>query len=207
MSWIQTYTGERFLLIAPHQGHVWLADIAHALAQQCRFNGHTRTFYSVAQHSLLVASLAPDELRLEALLHDAAEAYLGDIVTPLKHFLEHLSPGFAGLEKGVLGAIHRRFGLGCQWPSGLAQVDSTVKQADRLALAIERRDLFYDELDWDAPLPAPPGDVTVHDCWPAEKAEICYFDAVAALLTEKHQYLAPDSFGEPHPGRRRTMVC
>lgn len=207
MSWIQTYCGERFLLIAPHQGHVWLADIAHALSLQCRFNGHSRAFYSVAQHSVLVASLAPPELRLEALLHDAAEAYLGDVVTPLKEFLEHLAPGVRSLEEAILGAVHRRFGLTCDWPTGYARVDSTVKQADRLALAIERRDLFFDELEWDAPLPVPPGEVDVHDCWRPWKAEEIYYDAVLACLDEGHKYLAPDGFGEPHPARRRTMIC
>jgi 5'-deoxynucleotidase YfbR-like HD superfamily hydrolase len=102
-----------------------------SLAYQCRFNGQTREFYSVAQHSLIVASLVPTDLRLAALLHDAAEAYLGDMVKPLKVLL----PAFAAIEDAVTAIIADTF-----------KVDfsdyAPIKRADLIALATEKRDLM-----------------------------------------------------------------
>lgn len=86
MSWIQTHTGRAFDFAHPRVEDVCIEDVAHALARICRFGGHT-TFYSVAQHSVLVSrqlvSFAP-VVQLEGLLHDAHEAYVGDVVEPLK---------------------------------------------------------------------------------------------------------------------------
>ena len=88
---ISTRSGRRLYLQNPNAGQIHIDDIAHGLAHQCRFNGQTNKFYSVAQHSVMVASILPPELRLAGLLHDAAEAYLGDSVQPLKELL----PDFA----------------------------------------------------------------------------------------------------------------
>ena len=85
----------------PRIDKVAIEDIAHGLAFQCRFNGQTCDFYSVAQHSLIVADLVPESHRLAALLHDAAEAYLGDMVKPLKV----LMPEFSGIEDKVTALI------------------------------------------------------------------------------------------------------
>ena len=71
--YVSTFLGNRFYPLVPCIDHVAIEDIAHGLAYQCRFNGQTSQFYSVAQHSLIVASLVPTNLRLAALLHDAAE--------------------------------------------------------------------------------------------------------------------------------------
>jgi len=82
---IGLFSGGTFDILNPRAEDVRIEDIAHALSQQCRFTGHTKTFYSVAQHSVLASTLvaAPDELW--ALLHDASEAYMGDMNRPLKH--------------------------------------------------------------------------------------------------------------------------
>ena len=93
--YVSTYLGNRFYPLEPRIDDVDIEDIAHGLAYQCRFNGQTNAFYSVAQHSLIVAALVPEELRFAALLHDAAEAYLGDMVKPLKVLL----PGFSEIEE------------------------------------------------------------------------------------------------------------
>ena len=89
--YVSTYTGKQFFPLDPQQDQVDIEDIAHGLAYQCRFNGQTRYFYSVAQHSLIVAGLVPKRLYLAALLHDAAEAYMGDMVKPLKQSPKALS--------------------------------------------------------------------------------------------------------------------
>lgn len=88
MTWMLTHSARKMDLAAPAGYAVHTSDISHALGNLCRFGGHTRRFYSVAQHSVLVATLLPDELKLAGLLHDAAEAYLGDVIQPLKLLLK-----------------------------------------------------------------------------------------------------------------------
>jgi uncharacterized protein len=129
--YVSTFSGNRFYPLEPRIDVVAIEDIAHGLAYQCRFNGQTREFYSVAQHSLIVASLVPTDLRLAALLHDAAEAYLGDMVKPLKVLL----PEFADLEDKVTAIIATTFGIDF---SDYAP----IKRADLIALATEKRDLM-----------------------------------------------------------------
>lgn len=144
MSWIQTSTGQRFDLSNPSQAQVSLSDIAHALGHLCRFNGHTYMPYSVARHSLLVAELVPPEHRLQALLHDAHEAYIGDMSTPLKWIL----PEYRAIEKPIWGAVATAFGI----PEELAP---EVNHADRVMLMTERRDLLtHCPEPWDEDLEA-----------------------------------------------------
>ena len=130
--YVSTYLGNRFYLTRPHIDDVAIEDIAHGLAYQCRFNGQTREFYSVAQHSVMVMNLVPEEHRLAALLHDAAEAYLGDMVKPLKN----LFPAFSEIEAQVMAIIGQRFEV------ELVQLHPSVKWADLVALATEKRDLM-----------------------------------------------------------------
>ena len=146
--YVSTFSGNRFYPLRPHIDRVAIEDIAHGLAYQCRFNGQTKTFYSIAQHSLIVAGLVPPPLRLAALLHDAAEAYLGDMVKPLKV----LMPEFAALEDQVTAIIAATYGIDF---SDYAP----IKRADLIALATEKRDLMphsaerWAYLDGIAPLP------------------------------------------------------
>jgi uncharacterized protein len=136
--YISTYLGNRFFPLEPRIDDVAIEDIAHGLAYQCRFNGQTRLFYSVAQHSLIVCSLVPNELKLAALLHDAAEAYLGDMVKPLKVLL----PAFSEIEDNVSRIIGERFGVDLDH-------HPLVKQADMVALITEKRDLMpYSVEEW-----------------------------------------------------------
>lgn len=133
MSWIQTYTGIAFDLINPTPDMVSLEDIAHALSMQCRYNGHTRRFYSVAEHSVHVSSVlasAGIEEQRQGLLHDACEAYIGDLVSPIKRL-----PAFSAfndLERAIwIDAIAPRFGLS-------EVLSHHVKTADRRMLATEK---------------------------------------------------------------------
>lgn len=138
-TYVSTFRGNRFYLTRPHIDDVTIEDIAHGLAYQCRFNGQTSAFYSVAQHSLMVVSLVPESLQFQALLHDAAEAYLGDMVKPLKL----LFPEFSVLEARVMEIIGQRFAI------DLTRLDPAIKRADMIALATEKRDLMpYSTEPW-----------------------------------------------------------
>jgi hypothetical protein len=107
MSWIQTYTGRKFDVLNPRAEDVCWIDIAHSLAHQCRFNGHTKQFYSVAHHSVLASHHVPERFALYALLHDAAEAYIGDMPKPVKN----LFPEFEALEIRILAAVFEKAGI------------------------------------------------------------------------------------------------
>jgi len=74
--WVNTYTGKHFHYLDPQPEEIDIIDIAHSLSLTCRYGGHCKQFYSVGDHSIRVAEIVPDELKLRALLHDAAEAYL-----------------------------------------------------------------------------------------------------------------------------------
>lgn len=152
-TYICTYLGNRFFPLEGRIDSVHLEDIAHGLAYQCRFNGQTSEFYSIAQHSIMVAdivSAAHPDLRLAALLHDASEAYLGDVVTPLKALL----PNYKEIELRVEQIIAESFGISDMF-------NPLIKQADMIALATEKRDLMpHSAEDWSylqgfSPLPLP----------------------------------------------------
>jgi uncharacterized protein len=135
MTTMLTYSGLRIDLVDPKPEQISMVDIAHHLAHICRFTGAVSSFYSVAQHSVLVASLVPTDLTLPALLHDAHEAYLGDVATPLKQAL--CSDQYKHLAAKFDIAISLRFGIDRE-----ALRDAEVKRADLIALATERRDFM-----------------------------------------------------------------
>lgn len=131
MSWILTASGRQFDYLDPRPDDIHILDIAQGLANECRFAGHTRAFYSVAQHAWLASRIVPQAHALEALLHDASEAYCKDIPRPLKDLL----PDYRDIEARVEGALRARFGL----PPVMSEC---VKLADLILLATERRDLL-----------------------------------------------------------------
>lgn len=139
MTWLQTYTGKAVSLIEPKPEQIDLEDIAHSLSLQCRFNGHVSQFYSIAEHSILVqmALLSRGEskkVQRIGLMHDAAEAYVGDLVAPIKR-LPGLSV-YRALETAIwTEAIAPRFGL----PDRIPDV---VKRADLCMLVQEARELL-----------------------------------------------------------------
>jgi 5'-deoxynucleotidase YfbR-like HD superfamily hydrolase len=134
--WISTYTGKKFSLTNPHLDDICIEDIAHSLSLTNRYNGHTEQAYSVAQHSLVVSLLCPPELALEGLMHDAGEAYTGDIVRPLKRLLQpsqhDLNNHLEDIEYYIEAAIAEKFKL---------ENNALIKEYDTLALFIEKQHL------------------------------------------------------------------
>lgn len=147
--WIQTRSGLAFSLTNPTPDRILLEDIAYPLARIARFNGHTlHREYSVAEHSIRVAAIVPPELKLPALLHDAHEAYIGDISRPVCRYLYDAAPGFrwawVRLKESVDKAIAGAFGFDA------ALFDRPeIKHADNVLLATEARDLLSEcEVPW-----------------------------------------------------------
>jgi len=136
---IQTHLGLAFDLDAPRADQIEIEDIAHALSNVCRYNGHCAWHYSVAQHSVYVAELvhatAP-ELALVGLLHDAAEAYIGDWTSPLKQLFKRVAIAVLGIEHDIEKAIGARFGV------DLVTRNKLIKSADLITLADEKAALF-----------------------------------------------------------------
>ncbi|KKL05036.1 hypothetical protein LCGC14_2610080 [marine sediment metagenome] len=139
MTWFQTRSGQVFDFEDPSPDAINIEDIAHALSKQCRFNGHCTEFYSVAQHSCYVCDIITGSKagQLTALLHDAAEAYTGDMVAPLKYML----PDFRRIEKRVESAVFEKFFSRESLMERLDAVDE-IKRADLIMLATEKRDLM-----------------------------------------------------------------
>lgn len=172
--YIRTYTGRRFWPADARPDDVHIEDIAHALALCNRFAGHTVRPYSVAQHSVLIARSFGDDkvLAKHALLHDAAEAYIGDLTRPLKK-LEELE-AFGHLENNLLSVICQRFGITSCCPEA-------VKEADQAMLRAELRDLVRDSQGWQTGGPCL---VPRVDAWPWWEAEFRFLEEFSRLWPE-----------------------
>ena len=151
--YLQTVSGRWVNPFDPDPDQLDAKNIARALANQCRFGGHSRVFYSVAQHSVIVSELVEQrggdaEDVFAALMHDASEAYLGDMPHPIKH-RSPLGAAFKAAEEHLEEAIRDRFRIKADVPE--------IKRADRALLATERRafsnkDWHWPELDGVEPL-------------------------------------------------------
>ena len=133
---ICTYTGKKFSFLNPRQEDIDIVDIAHALSNMCRFGGHTKKFYSVAEHSMYVSQKCSEENKLWGLLHDATEAYLVDIPKPIKGFLTN----YVEMENNLMKAIAEKFGLKGEMPV-------EVKDVDARMLFTEKEQALY-PVDW-----------------------------------------------------------
>lgn len=119
---MQTFTKKVMKPLQLYQHDIDIRDIARSLSQQCRYTGQTDPFYSVATHSLIVASILPDDLQLEGLLHDASECYLHDLHGPLKPRME----GYLEAEEKACRVIASKFRLTYPWPEKVRKADSYV---------------------------------------------------------------------------------
>lgn len=133
--WMITFSGRRFWPLDPRAEDVDFRDIGHALANLCRYNGHVRRFYSVAEHCTLLAAYFERtgrvELARQALLHDADEAYVGDMIRPLKRDI----PFFSTIGERIQAEVFALAGL--DWP-----IDEAVHHADARIIVDEARELF-----------------------------------------------------------------
>lgn len=154
--WILTANGMRIDYINPEPSQITILDIAHSLGNLCRFTGGTKHFYSVAQHSLFVSKIVYDLLKgeltaeemettafydqmLAALLHDAAEAYINDLASPLKQVI---NGRYAWVEHGLTKAIFERYGVDMEYKNNI------VKDADNIACMHERYFMLPAHKDW-----------------------------------------------------------
>ncbi len=126
-----TSHGNRIDLNMPYDNVYSIEDIAVSLSNICRFGGHTKKFYSVAQHSVLVMHLAPAELKKEALMHDASEAYLGDVINPLKNILGEV---YENIESWFMEALAMQFGFDFDQLEAIKPYDDTALELEYEAL-------------------------------------------------------------------------
>lgn len=130
--WFQTYPSrKRFYILDPRPEDVDIKDIAHSLAMKCRYGGHCAYFYTVAEHSVLVSHVVPAHLALAALLHDAAEAYTGDIMRPIK---ESIGPEWRVVEAQLDAVICEVFGVDSLSDPLIKEYDSRMLTDERLVL-------------------------------------------------------------------------
>ena len=134
---IRTFSGKMINPLNPDSSQINLKDIAHALSNICRFTGHVRRFYSVAQHCVLVSSNCYLDNALAGLLHDASEAYLCDIASPVKHQPEFTSYRIA--ETRLQNMIYKKY-LNFEGSVFIEPVE--VKQMDWGVFLVERQHLF-----------------------------------------------------------------
>lgn len=178
MIWILTHSGIHFNPQEPKPEDLCIGDIAHALSLLCRFNGHCRTFYSVAEHCVRVSLSCPPQDALWGLLHDLGEAYLGDLPRPIKAAF----PLFDAWEQNLMHTAAEKFGLA--WP-----LPDSVHRADDILLATEIRDLMTRTEDsWE--LKAQPLAERITPLSPVD-AEQAFLQRYAELTRQPHPASTP----------------
>lgn len=158
-NWFQTYTGKAVYPMSLEVEDICIEDIAHSLSMQCRYNGHSRLFYSIAEHCILMTQKAPPEYALEVLLHDASEAYLTDVPSPIKPFLTN----YRDIEKAAEEVIAKKFKLQYPFPQIVKDLDMSILN--------DEKDFFMGEGERDWNLKAPYLDVEFLglSCYQAKK--------------------------------------
>lgn len=157
--WIETFTGKQFYFLDPADDQIDIRDIAHSLAFTCRYTGHSNRFYSVAEHSILVSYLANDPLG--GLLHDASEAYITDIASPIKPYLNN----YKELEDKLMSKIAAKFGF-------VYPLDPDIKDCDATQLKTEAKHLLRSRgFPWAHLYPTKRPHGITPNCWSPEEAE------------------------------------
>jgi len=161
---IRTFSGKYLDVFNPDPDMICIEDIAHALSNICRFGGHTRHFYSVAQHSVRCCNhFFSIRFSLQALLHDASEAYLLDIPRPIKHRLTN----YKETEEQLMTVISQKFGF--EWPMNI-----DVKEEDEIELGLE-----WNGVMTGSPLPEW---AVWEGCWKPKKAERIFLEVYNSII-------------------------
>lgn len=140
LGWMTTFTGKQFSFNDPQPDQICIEDISHQLSMICHWNGACREFFSVAQHSAMLSRIVPWELQKWALLHDAAEAYCGDMIRPLKLLL----PEYKIIEKRIMQAIANVFELSWPEPAELKSWDDKILKLESQMYMPTATTLLYD---------------------------------------------------------------
>jgi uncharacterized protein len=179
-NYMHTFTGRKYWPFDPRVEEVFIEDIAHSLANKCRYAGHCTKFYSVAEHSVYCSCIGPEDEALERLLHDASEAYNGDLIRPLKRMPEFAEP-FRIVEEKNERIIADRFKLVYPYPP-------SVKFADEAVTAREVEDIINKDPNLDFSLVLHDrtniADITIK-CLPPELAKAAFLDRFAQLWIER----------------------
>lgn len=181
--WMQTYTGVQFWPMDPRIEEIRIEDIAHSLSLQCRYAGHCREFYSVAEHCVRVSNIVPVSDALWGLLHDASEAYLVDLPRPVKRY-SAIGKEYRLVESALQYMICQRFGIDVCEPE-------SVHSADDILLMTEKRDIMGPSpAKWrEASEPLP--EIIVP--WLPKVAELMFLERFARLTSLRTCAQAPSS--------------
>lgn len=179
--WFHTISGIKFDILNPTIDMIDINDIAHSLAMQCRWLGHCKYFFSVAEHAYHVSHLVSGELALHGLLHDAAEAYVGDIITPYKTLLGNAKQ----YEHKILHLIFKSFGV-----KNTLEDKEIVKYYDAQMISTEARvlDPYASDHEWLKNFP-PPADISL-ECWVPSTAKAIFLDRFYRLTSIKESKAA-----------------
>jgi hypothetical protein len=160
IAWIETYSGVPFDIFLHTQEDIRIEDIAHSLAHQCRYSGHTAEFYSVAEHSVWMSYLVKESEAFLALMHDSTEAYLSDVARPIKFLI----PRYYELESILWHSIAKKYSLPSELPD-------TIKRMDLAMLKTEKESLLTGDCprEWESLIGVTAADFHV-ECWTHKQA-------------------------------------
>lgn len=193
--WIETFTGKTFYFLDPKPETIDIRDIAHSLAYTCRYTGHSKRFYSVAEHSLYVSYLAANPLA--GLLHDASEAYITDIASPIKPYLNN----YKELEDNLMLRIAGVFGF--DYP-----LDVDIKDCDATQLKTEAKYLLPSKgLTWAHMYPTKREHGIKPQCMSPEEAEQAFLERFEEVKNESFSTDWSDwPYDETYRGGRNITV-